>query len=65
MDIEIVSPDTLAELDDGDTVFIIAMASHNETIKEQLLAMNIKKENIARAAVVIPHLAMELDIKNE
>lgn len=62
---EIVPPEKLMELDNGNTVFIIAMSSHHEAIREQLLAMNVAKENICKAVLVIPHNAMELDIRNE
>ncbi len=59
---EIVAPDRLDDLNDGKTVFVIAMTSHIETVREQLIAMNVDRENICKAVVLIPHNAMEVDI---
>lgn len=61
---EILPPDKLPELDDGKTIFIIAMVSHNEVIKDQFRAMKLKDNNICKAVMVIPHNALEVDIKN-
>ncbi len=61
---EIVSPDRLGDLNDGKTLFLIAMTSQIDAIKEQLSGMNIDRENICKAAVIIPHNAMEVDIRS-
>lgn len=60
---EVIAPDSLDDLNDGKTVFIIAMTSHIETVREQLIAMNVGRENICKAIAIIPHNAMEVDIR--
>ncbi len=61
---EIIPPCDLAGLQDGKTVFLIAMSSRREVIKEQLLSMKIDGKYICRGAAVIPHNAMEADIRD-
>ena len=60
---EVIAPDRLDDLNDGKTVFIIAMTSNIETVREQLIAMNVGRENICKAIAIIPHNAMEVDIR--
>ena len=54
--------DVIRRTQNGKTVFVIAMTSHIETVREQLIAMNVDRENICKAVVLIPHNAMEVDI---
>lgn len=61
---KILSPNELAGLNDGKTIFIIAMVSHNEVIKEQLISIKIGREHVCKAVAVIPHNAMEISIKD-
>ncbi len=61
---KIVPPCELAGLHDGKTVFLIALSSQWEVIKEQLLSMNISGEHICKGIFVIPHNAMEADIRD-
>ncbi len=62
---EVVSPDKLADLNDGKTVFIIAVVTQIEIIKEQLLSAKIEGKHICRAIHIIPHNAMEVNIKTK
>lgn len=62
---EIIAPDRLESFNDGKTVFIIAILSHIEVIREQLLNMGVSPKNICKGIIIIPHNAMEVDIRNQ
>lgn len=60
---EILPPSKLTHLNDGKTAFIIAMAAQSQGVKEQLLGMGISGKDICKGNAVIPHNAMEMNIR--
>lgn len=63
MGCKVVDPAMLAETDHEKTIYIIAMLSHTEEVREQLISLGIDKEDICRAPGIIPHNAMEVEIQ--
>lgn len=62
---EVVAPYELPDLNDGKTVFLIAMVSHVEEVKKQLLSLKISDENMLKPLMVGPHGSMEVRLKKE
>lgn len=63
MGTDIISPDEAKLLNDGQTLFIIGMASDIEIIRGQLLGLGIDSQHIYKAVTTVPHHAFEVDIK--